>query len=165
MRQLKNDTVIGVILVLIVGTLSHFIYEWTGKNLIVGFLTPVNESTWEHMKLVFFPMLFYSFVMNKNLKQNFPCITSSLAFGILLGTLLIPAIFYTYTAILGDHVFILDLLTFALSVIIAFFVIYKLTLSCKLIKYTFLLCILLFIIIICFFLFTYFPPNIKLFSE
>ena len=43
--------------VAIVGTLWHFVHNLTGENRFVGYFFPINESTWEHMKLVYFPML------------------------------------------------------------------------------------------------------------
>ena len=164
MNKLKKYTMIGMLFVLITGTLSHFIYEWSGNNFIVGFFFPVNESTWEHIKLVFFPMLLYSIFMYKKLNEKYPCILSSLSLGILIGTFLIPVIFYTYTGILGYNTFILNIATFALSVILAFCSIYKLTLSHK-IKY----CIpasyvLVFAVMVCFMVFTYHPPQIGLFA-
>ena len=120
MNQLKRYLIIGTIFVIILGTLSHFFYDWSNNNFVVGFFSPVNESTWEHMKLVFFPMLLFSLFANSKLKSIYPCITSSLLFGILIGTFLIPIFFYTYTGILGYNVFILDLITFILAVICAF---------------------------------------------
>ena len=52
---------IGFLFVSIFGALSHFFYEWSGKNKIVGFLFPANESTWEHLKLAIFPTLLFFF--------------------------------------------------------------------------------------------------------
>ena len=165
MTQLKRYTLIGAIFVTILGTLSHFFYDLSNQNFIVGFFSPINESTWEHMKLVFFPMLLFSFFAISKIKDNYPCITSSLLSGILLGTFLIPIIFYTYTGILGYNVFILDLLTFLLSVIGAFFVAYRLTLSCRMQEYTMLLWIAVGIVFLCFLLFTIAPPDIALFAD
>lgn len=163
MNSLKNHTIIGIFFVLTAGTISHFLYKWTGGNFIIGLFVPVNESTWEHMKLLFFPMLLYSFFMIRKHEKSCPCIAPAVAFGILAGTLLIPAIFYTYTGILGYHVFLLDLGTFLLSVLIAFYSAYKLTLSCKMQEHKFFLYSLIFIFIICFLWFTCSPPSIGLF--
>ncbi|MCI9369952.1 MAG: hypothetical protein HFH65_06470 [Lachnospiraceae bacterium] len=165
MKQLKNYTIIGIIFVLITGTLAHFLYKWSGNNYIIGLFTPINESVWEHMKLLFFPMLIYSLIMIFKLKENYPCITCSLCFGILTGTLLIPVLFYTYSYILSKDIFILDIGTFILSVIIAFWLSYKFTQSCILKPYTFLLCILVGIVFICFTVFTIYPPDIMIFKE
>ena len=120
MKRLKCYTLIGIIFVIITGSLAHFVYEWTGNHLIIGLFTPINESVREHMKLIFFPMLLYGLVMNRNLKKEFPCVTSSLSFGILLGTFLVPVFFYTYTFLTGRDVFALDLADFVLSIVIAF---------------------------------------------
>lgn len=63
MKHLRHCTIIGIIFVMLTGTLSHFLYDWSGQNPVVGLFTPVNESIWEHMKLLFFPMLLYSLIM------------------------------------------------------------------------------------------------------
>lgn len=165
MKQLKRYTICGIIFVLVTGTLAHFLYGWTGNNYIVGFFTPMNESIWEHMKLLFFPMLLYVLIVAFKFKKTCSCITSSFCFGILIGTLLIPIFFYTYTFIIGKNIFVLDIGTFILSVIIAFWLSYKFTLSCKLEPYAFLSCCLVFILFICFILFTYHPPETEIFAD
>lgn len=165
MKHLKKYTIIGIIFVLVTGSLAHFLYDWTGNNYIVGLFTPINESIWEHMKLLFFPMFLYSLFIILKFGKKYSCITSSLYFGTLIGTFLIPIFFYTYTSILGKDIFILDIGTFILSIIIAFWLSYKLTLSCKLEPYTFLLCCLVGILFICLLFFTYHPPNLKIFDD
>lgn len=164
MNKLKLYTIIGIIFVIITGSVSHFVYEWSGNDFILGLFFPVNESTWEHMKLLFFPMLFYSLYMNHKLKTDYPCITSSLLFGILLGTVLVPVLFFTYSGILGKNFLPLDIATFVISVILAFFAVYKLTLSCKVISYESLLRLLVFIVAVCFLIFTYHPLAVGIFE-
>ncbi len=165
MKYLKRYTIIGIVFVLITGTLAHFLYDWTERNHIVGLFTPVNESIWEHMKLLFFPMLVYAFIMVLKFHRKYSCITSALCFGILTGTLLIPILFYAYTSVTGKDIFILDIGTFILSILIAFRLSYKLTQSCKLEPYTLLLCCLVCILFICFALFTYRPPMGRIFMD
>lgn len=165
MKHLKRYTIIGIIFVAVAGSLAHFLYDWSGNHYIAGLFTPVNESVWEHMKLLFFPMLLYSLLMIFKFRKQYPCVTSALCFGLSLGTLLIPAFFYAYTAVLGKNALILDISTFILSVAIAFWLSYKLTLSCKLEPYTLLLCCFVCILFICFMLFTYHPPAAKIFED
>ena len=55
----KRYVVLGFFVISIVGTLFHFVYDWCGQVWFVGLFVPVNESTWEHMKLLFIPMLIY----------------------------------------------------------------------------------------------------------
>lgn len=44
-NHLKRYILIGIIFVTITGTLSHFIYEWSGKNPFLALFFPVNETT------------------------------------------------------------------------------------------------------------------------
>ena len=165
MNDLKQDIIIGAIFVAVIGSLAHFVYNWSGNNRVVGFFTPINESVWEHTKLLFFPMLIYSLLLVYKYKEYCSCIIPSLCFGILSGTLLIPIFFYAYTSILGKNFLILDIIIFILSVILAFYCSYNFILSCSLKPCTLLLCILVCALFICFIIFTYHPPNIKIFDD
>lgn len=163
-QQLFYNTIIGTLFVAIIGTLFHFVYEWSNQNFLVGLIAPVSESTWEHIKLLFFPMLFYSIYEIIRLRFTFSCLASANALGILLGSLSIPILFYTYSGILGTNYLVLDIATFFISVIIAFTCSYLFTKNCKLKSYTKLLWIFVILLALCFFIFTYFPPKIGLFQ-
>ena len=163
MKQLKLWFALGAIFVSITGTLSHFLYSWTGENFFVGLFSPVSESVWEHMKLLFFPMLLFSLFMAGKLKNRYPCVISALCFGILAGTVCIPTLFYAYTFAAGKSIFILDLAIFLFSTITAFFLAYQLTLSCRMQAYTAVLCILVCALFACFIVFTYHPPSFGMF--
>jgi hypothetical protein len=165
MKTVKRSLFFGSIFVLISGTLSHFLYEWLGNAPLVGLFTPVNESTWEHMKLLFFPMLLDAFYLLRKYRHTCSCIVSALPAGILTGTFLIPIIFYTYTGILGNHFLILDLMTFVVSVLLAFYMVWRLTQSCRAQKYTVLLWGLVGVLFLYFLLFTYHTPGLGIFAE
>ncbi len=165
MKRLNIFMVVGAIFVSILGTLLHFVYDWSKENAFVGLFVPINESTWEHMKLVFFPMLMFSFYINRALKKEYPCIDSAMALGTLTGTLLIPVLFYTYSGVLGYNISIVDISTFFISVIAAFFVVYKTTLSCSVNSRKEFLNILLFAFTVLFIVFSIFPPDIALFRS
>ena len=117
------------------------------------------------MKLLFFPMLLYSLILIYTFNKKYPCTLSAFCFGILLGTLLIPLLYYTYTSILGKNIFILDFSIFIVSILISFWFSYKFSLSCKLKPYTPLLLGLVGILLLCFLIFTYHPPDLKLFHD
>lgn len=165
MDKLKRYTIIGIIFVLITGTLAHFVYDWSGNNAVLGLIFPINESVWEHMKLSFFPMLVYSLYMDKKVRDEYPCVTSSLLFGTLMSTFLIPVLFYSYSGILGYTSTVLDIATFIVSVLLSFWAVYRLSLSCRLVSYTPLLQFAVIITAVCFVIFTYFPPDIGIFQE
>lgn len=163
MKLLKRYTITGIVFVLTIGSLSHFLYDWTGQNHIVGLFTPVNESVWEHMKLLFFPMLLYSIIMILKFRRQYPHITSALFFGIITGTLLIPLFFYAYTSVLGTNYLVLDIGIFILSIVISFWLTYKLTLSHRLESHTFVLGLMVCALLVCFLIFTYHAPNTAIF--
>ena len=74
-RRLNIFLIIGAVFTIITGTLLHFVYEWSGESLFVGIFSPINESVWEHLKLLFFPMsvwiLIGYFILEKNSKLTF----------------------------------------------------------------------------------------------
>ena len=82
------------------GTILHFLYDWLGGALWVAPFSGVNESTWEHMKLLFWPMLAFAVVQSLFFRdrEDFWCVKLR---GILLGMVLIPVIFYTYNGAVG----------------------------------------------------------------
>ena len=122
MNPLKHFTLIGIIFVLVTGSLAHFVYDWSLQNFIIGFFFPVSESTWEHMKMLFFPMLLWSLLESALLRKKYPDLFWADAAGILTGLLLIPAIFYTYSGILGRTWMIADILLFYVSILAGFLV-------------------------------------------
>lgn len=172
MSHLKRLSVIGVIFVTLAGTLSHFLYGWSGKNALVGLFAPVNESVWEHMKLLFFPMLLYALFMISRLKTKIPRLPSALWAGDLAGTFSIPFLYYVYTSICGRDVFLLDLATFLFSVLMAFLIVCKLASSCKAKtlkalsgSFGIVLGCAVCILFLCFLWFTYHPPRAEIFRD
>ena len=61
-KKILRFQIFSVIFTWILGTILHFLYEWSGDNKIIASFSAVNESTWEHLKLVFFPMLITTIV-------------------------------------------------------------------------------------------------------
>lgn len=110
----------GVLFVCVLGTLLHFVYDWSGGNALVGAFSAVNESTWEHMKLLVFPMVLFSAVQFAVTGQNYPNFMAVRAVSVLAGALLIPVLFYTYTGILGRGVTWANIAIYYVSVLAAF---------------------------------------------
>lgn len=110
----------GLLFTVAAGTLLHFSYDWSGENQIVAAFSAVNESTWEHMKLLFFPMFLFSVVEICFQGRNYPNFPAVRALSAALGTALIPILFYTYTGIFGRHWLWADVAVFVLSALAAF---------------------------------------------
>ena len=83
------------------GALGHFFYSWTDKNTFVGYFFPVNESTWEHLKLLFFPTVLFSIIEYFAIKDKVSGYAPSVAISLMVGLMTIVTIFYTYSGVLG----------------------------------------------------------------
>ena len=101
------------------GTLLHFLYDWLGEAVWIAPFSGVNESTWEHMKLLFWPMLAYAVVQSFSFKdqKDFWCIKLR---GILVGLTLIPVLFYTYNGVVGKSPDWLNIAIFFISAAAAY---------------------------------------------
>ena len=93
----------GFLFTALAGTLLHFVYDWSGGSVWTAAFSAVNESTWEHMKLLFFPIFLYSVAQACALGKTYPNFLAVRAVSTLAGLALIPILYYTYTGILGRH--------------------------------------------------------------
>jgi hypothetical protein len=112
----KNLVAFAVISLL--GTLGHFLYKWTGENYFVGLLFPVNESTFEHLKLLFFPAIIYftfEYFFLKEKPSNFICAS---VISVIWGMISIITLFYTYKGVLGYSVDTVNIAIYYVSVIL-----------------------------------------------
>ena len=150
------------IFIVAAGIFNHFLYEWSG-NTFTAFFCPVNESVWEHLKLLFFPFLFLTLW---NYLRNKPKASSYFFYrflSVVCGMLSMITLFYTYTGIIGRNFLLFDILIFILSIIITLRLISTFTKhfpSVPSITATYTAWIA---VILCFFTFTCFPPDIPLF--
>lgn len=102
------------------GSLLHFVYDWSGENVIAAVISAVNESTWEHMKLLFFPMFLFSMVQVCVIGKNYPNFLAVRTVSLLVGLTLIPVLFYTYTGVLGYNLDWANIAVFILAALGAF---------------------------------------------
>lgn len=162
---MKKSTLLAFLVIGIMGTLWHFLYEWSNNNTIIGLIAPVNESTWEHLKLLFFPTVIYRFfeyIFTKNKPKNYiPATLLSLIAG-MLSTVII---FYTYSGIVGYNISIIDIWIFFVSLIILLIVHSSITrrdiLTSK--KAQIISIILLIILVALFCIWSIYPPSIGIF--
>lgn len=165
MKRLKLYLILGFLFTAVLGTLWHFLYDWTGRGAIAALFFPVNESTWEHMKLIFFPMLLCTFFLAARFKEEYPCLPGALLAGNLLGTLSIPVTFYTYKGIVGRSFPAADIAVFLAGVLIAFRTAWVLKESPAVCQYRNLIYLFTELSAVLFFIFAFFPPAVGLFAE
>lgn len=161
-----TNLIAGILFTLIVGTLLHFCYEWSGENPFVALFAPVSESVWEHLKLLFFPVLTYTlFEIVVLFKVSGSFLTARVT-GVIVGMFFILAAFFTYTGIIGKDFLAADILIFALSVLITFLVSRFLEVRCPSLNLPLLAnYALLLLIVTCFFSFTFSPPGLPMFQS
>ena len=145
----------GFLFTSVLGTLSHFFYEWSGDSTFIGLVCPISESAWEHMKLLFFPALLYCFLFKLIYKNAVPNVSLPLLSGILTGTTLIPVFFYTYSGILGFTVVWIDIAIFYLCTGITFSMASKLYEQKNIARFRFLIYGLTILYSILFFIFSF----------
>lgn len=107
---------IGGLFILVAGSLLHFSYSWSGESRLAGVFSAINESTWEHMKIAFWPGLVWAGGRVLAFRDSYYDYWSARGFSLLTTTLLIPALFYAYTFVLGQNYLILDIAVFLLAI-------------------------------------------------
>lgn len=112
--------IVGLLWTLAAGNLLHFVYDWTGQSVAAGLFSAVNESTWEHMKLLAVPWILFSLVEYIAVRSG--GIAAPRAAGLLVGLAAIPLLFYGYQGIVGRDSMIVDILIFQVAVLLGFWV-------------------------------------------
>lgn len=158
--------IIGAVIVCILAPIFHFLFEWSGGSPVVGIFATVNESVWEHTKIIYFPFLFYAIAEYFILRPDFRRFFTAKAISMGLILLLMITFFYTYSGMFGVESLVVDIIfTFVLT-IIAFIVSYRnyiVNHGCE--QYFLFALILFFAVLAMELLFTAFPPHIPLFRD
>ena len=155
----------GFALVTFGGTILHFLYDWTGESILVSPFSGVNESTWEHMKLLFWPLFLFALVQRLFFREqvNYWCVK---LVEILLGIVLIPVLFYTYNGAFGKSPDWLNIAIFYIAALLVFlfewWVFKNDRLQCR---YPSLAFAAIYLIGVLFVVFTFAPPQIPLFQD
>lgn len=157
--------IFGFFFILILGTLSHFFYEWSGHKKIFALFFAVNESTWEHIKLVLGPTFLWMIIETPFLKLNNNFILSKLVC-LLTMIIFIPVFYYTYRAIFKKNIFFLNILEFIFAISLGqtlSYVVYNYITVSPIISY--ISFILINVILILYLTCTYYAPKIFLFRD
>ena len=164
-KKLKKWSIVGFVFVVLFGVFGHFLYDLTGQNALVGRFFPVNESTWEHLKLLFFPFVSFWVVELFAVGKNYKNFAFAGLVGALSGILFIVAAFYTYTGVLGRNVDFLNIMIFVAGVAISFLVEYKILSGGSKITLKIPSIIILVLLAVLFVLFTNNPPQLGVFKD
>lgn len=163
-KKIKNYQIFSVIFTFILGSLLHFTYKLSGENLLIASFSAINESVWEHLKLLYFPMLLTTIIGYYYIGKDIPNFLCSKALGIITSMVFIVIFFYTYSGILGKSISFIDISSFFIAVILGEYLTYKL-ITCKFKCNSRISIFILVVLFFCFIFFTFFTPNIGIFKD
>ena len=109
---------LGVVVIFIVGTLAHFLYDLLRQPRVLGLFTAVNESTWEHIKIALTPTLLWS-LYDGYLYGDNPNYFCAKLMSMLVITFFIPLVFYSYLHISKKPLLPIDIATFLIAIILS----------------------------------------------
>ncbi|HDP77704.1 MAG TPA: hypothetical protein ENN47_05890 [Mesotoga infera] len=165
MRFFQRE-VFGFFFIFFLGALLHMVYEWSNGNIIVGALTPVNESIWEHLKMIFLPgvfLLVLEALLFKEIRIPSLILGKTLGIYIMCGTIL--GGFYFYTLFI-HHVLIIDILLMAAAVALGQLVSYHVSSRVEISRIMILLPLVMLVVLgVVFVIFTFIPPHWEPFKD
>ena len=163
--NIKKWQIFASIFCLILGTILHFTYEWFNYNVIVGLFSTINESVWEHSKWLFYPMYFISIIGYFKIGRKLCNYWYAQMYGIVFALIFVVVFFYTYTGIIGRSFFLLDIASFIIGILLGEYIVYKMLKQKEMCKLEALSIITSIIILLCFLIFTIYPPILPLFED
>lgn len=147
----------------ILGPLLHFAAPLSASFPVLNFIIPLNESVWEHLKLLFFPALLVALLRRLITGKLQHGILTTFAEGLLLSMLLMIAGFYTYSGFWGMHDLRIDIGLFYLCTL--FLTVYTHFRASRQKKSSLSGLFILLLLTGCFFYFSLYPPNIGVFQD
>lgn len=165
MMNIKNIKIIGTIIACIFPFLLHSLYD-VFPYFITSIFLPINESIWEHMKLLFTSIMISSVIEKLIIKYKNYNINNLYFSNFIAAISSIPIFLIIFLPIyyLFGECFIITIIIMFISIIISELISYKIIKmhNFRLEEITILLVILVFILFI---ILTYYPLNIDIFID
>jgi len=116
---------IGIAVISVLGSVLHFVFDWSGQWEPVGVIAAVNESVWEHFKIGFWPALLYAAVEYPFLNKYTTNFLIAKAACVYVIPVTIAIVFYSYTSVFGQEILLIDILIFVLAITLGQLTSYK----------------------------------------
>jgi len=116
----KKEFIIVSIVMLVLGTSMHFAHHLPFFNHFLGYIFPVNECVWEHMKMIFYPALLTALYMWIT-RKDISLISGPIAAGI-LGLPIAQAFFYGYWIFLGHSNLVIDIICYIIEIFLVMWI-------------------------------------------
>lgn len=102
------------LVIAVLGSVLHFTYAWSKGNKLVAVFSAVNESTWEHIKLALSSIFGCTLIDVWFLGGN-PNYWFAKSMEFLTPVIVIPLIFYGYTALTKKPILPIDISSFVVA--------------------------------------------------
>lgn len=164
--SLELTLTISFLIILILGTLLHFTHDWfQGKGLLLHLFSALNESTWEHMKLLLFPTLLvilFQYFMFRNTYGN---LWNAWLVLLVVEMSTMPLVFELLRVAMKKVTFWITITIFVLSIVFGILAEYFVLKNNFFILNEIFALIAVCVIVFLFFVFSFNPPRIWIFKD
>lgn len=164
-KKLVILEVIGTLFIIFFGASLHFTFEASGNNPVIGAVSAVNESVWEHLKMPFWASMFWLLITMYPLRKTVSNFFAAKAVGLVIMLVIIPAVFYSYTSF-TKGILAVDIGSFVVAVIVGQALsasLYNKTAKSRITEA--LAIAVLALLVIMFIVFTFYPPQLPPFLD
>lgn len=168
LAQPEKRIILGIPLLFILGSLLHFMFQLFQKNPVIGIFAPVNESIWEHSKMMTWPITLWwvlnYFLLKKRATVDLNKWFTGALSALVSSLVVMPMIYYFYTSAFGVELLWVDILILLFSVSVGQLFgmhIYRHSQGIN----AMLSLLIIFLVLLIFALFTFFPPTLPLFQD
>ena len=115
----KKDKIVGIALMIVIGACMHFVIGALppgGISVFLGNFFPVNETSWEHMKMMWYPLLAVGIIFT--LKTGNRGYFASFVVSAVMAMLMNLGAFSIYQSFSGKSILFLDITIFMSTMLV-----------------------------------------------
>ena len=114
----KKDKIVAIVLMIVLGACMHFVMGALpsgGISVFLGIFFPVNETSWEHMKMMWYPLLVVGIIFS--FKTGNRGYFASFVVCAVIAMLMNLGAFCLYQSFLGKTILIVDIMIYVSSML------------------------------------------------
>ena len=115
----SKETLIDITITCIIGIILHFAYEFSGKNILVALFSAVNNSIWNHIKIIIFSIYIVSLVKMYITQKREKNLWTALFFKIITAIIAMLMLYNLYIFLFMVHNLIVDICIFYIAITLA----------------------------------------------
>jgi hypothetical protein len=163
----KKRLILAAAGIFLLGCTFHYLYDLLGHSVLAAPFFAVNESIWEHMKLLSTAVLIWMavdyFLSDKSMR---PCFFAVRAVALPIALVFIPLVFYFLKGAFDLESVFVDIALFFAACILYQSIAMHLEVKCAvLLKHPWAGILALSIVFLIFVVFTFIPPHLPLFKD